>query len=415
MYLFIVIGFLILHYFIYALADFVNLRAINSQIPEEFNGYYDSDRYAKSQSYLRDNTIFDLLHSALTLSVLLACILSGLFNHLDLWVRTLSTNQIIAGLLFIGVFYFIFQIIDIPFSIYHTFVIEKKYGFNKTTPKTFFTDLLKSWMLSVIIGAGVLSIVLWFFLKAGTFAWVFCWMAVIIIEIFLVFVSPVVIMPLFNKFTPLADGELKAAIAAYAKSQNFTLKGIFTMDGSRRSAKANAFFTGFGKYRRVVLFDTLVAKHTVSELVSVLAHEVGHYKQKHIVKHIGLSILTSGLMLFILSFFINNRGLFDEFKMQEVSIYASLLFFSFLYTPIRLLFSILENIFSRRHEYSADRFAVRTYKQPQAFIEALKKLTVDNLSNLTPHPWKVFLEYSHPPVLQRIAKIRSWLNLNAPA
>jgi STE24 endopeptidase len=213
-------------------------------------------------------------------------------------------------------------------------------------------------------------------------------------------------MPLFNKYTPLEDGELKTAIEHYAKEQKFALAGVFKMDASRRSTKSNAFFTGFGKFRRIALFDTLIQKHTTDELVSVLAHEIGHYKKKHFIKGIILSVITTGIMFFILSFFINNKGLFDAFKMQNLSIYASLVFFGFLYSPINLFISIFSNIISRRHEYEADNFAITTYKKPESFITALKKLTVDNLSNLTPHPLKVFLDYSHPPVLKRIEAIR---------
>ncbi|MDD4183191.1 MAG: M48 family metallopeptidase, partial [Candidatus Omnitrophica bacterium] len=237
-------------------------------------------------------------------------------------------------------------------------------------------------------------------------AWVYCWIAVTGFQLFLLFIAPVVIMPLFNKYTPLENGELKSAIENYAKEQKFALAGVFKMDASRRSTKSNAFFTGFGKFRRIALFDTLIQKHTVDELVSVLAHEIGHYKKKHFVKGIILSVITTGIMFFILSFFINNQGLFGAFKMQSLSIYASLIFFGFLYSPINLFISIFSNIISRKHEYEADAFAITTYKKPESFIIALKKLTVDNLSNLTPHPLKVFLDYSHPPVLKRIEAIR---------
>ncbi len=406
MYFYIVVGFLLLNYFLHLVVDILNVGALDTRLPDEFKNYYDSSRYLKSQSYLKENTIFGIIHSTVILVILLLCIFLGLFNTLDIWVRSIITGQILSGLVFMGSFYFIFQIIDIPFSIYHTFVIEGKYGFNKTKPKTFIADLFKSWLLTALIGSGVLALIFWFFLKTTVFAWMFCWLAVCCFQIFLIFIAPVVIMPLFNKFTPLDPGELRSSIEEYAKSQKFKLQGVFTMDGSRRSAKSNAFFTGFGKYRRIVLFDTLITKHTIGELVSVLAHEIGHYKKKHIVKHIAVSMLTSGLMFFILSLFINNPGLFAAFKMQNLSIYASLLFFSFLYTPINMLFSIISSVISRKHEYEADYFAIMTYRHRDDFVEALKKLTVDNLSNLTPHPLKVFLEYSHPPVLKRIEAIR---------
>jgi STE24 endopeptidase len=311
-----------------------------------------------------------------------------------------------TGLVFAGLLLFAYHIISIPFSIYGTFVIEERYGFNKTRPKTFILDILKSWLIVAIIGSIVLSAVLWFFGKTGVWAWAYCWIAITLFQLFLMFIAPVTIMPLFNKFTPLGECGLKNAIENYAGSQNFKMRGVFTMDGSKRSTKSNAFFTGFGRYRRIVLFDTLIEKHTVEELVSVLAHEMGHYKKKHILKSMIISILTTGLMFYILSLFINNRQLFAAFKMEETSIYASLFFFGFLYTPIEMILSIFGNMLSRRHEYDADDYAVKTYGKPESMIEALKKLSVENLSNLTPHPIKVLLSYSHPPVLERIRAIR---------
>ena len=222
------------------------------------------------------------------------------------------------------------------------------------------------------------------------------------------FIAPVVIMPIFNKFVPLENGELKGAIEDYAKKQGFKMKGVFSMDGSKRSTKSNAFFTGFGRFRRIVLFDTLISKHTTEELVSILAHEMGHYKKKHILKSIIISILSTGLMFYILSIFMNNPALFHAFQMEHISIYASLFFFGFLYAPIEMILSIFGNMLNRRHEYEADAWAVRTYRRPQSMIAALKKLSVDNLSNLTPHPLKVFLSYSHPPVLERIRSIQGF-------
>ncbi|MCX5895293.1 MAG: M48 family metallopeptidase, partial [Proteobacteria bacterium] len=267
-------------------------------------------------------------------------------------------------------------------------------------------DILKGWLLTAVIGGAVFSIVLWFFDKTGTWAWLYCWAAVTGIQLFLTFIAPVVIMPLFNKFVPLEEGELKTAIESYARSRGFKMKGVFTMDASKRSTKSNAFFTGFGKFRRIVLFDTLIEKHTVDELVSVLAHEMGHYKKKHVIQSILISIITTGLMFFILSLFLHNKGLFAAFKMKETSIYASLLFFGFLYAPIEMMLSLVGNMLSRKNEYEADGYAVTTYGKPESMITALKKLSVDNLSNLTPHPLKVFLSYSHPPVLERIKAIR---------
>jgi len=256
-----------------------------------------------------------------------------------------------------------------------------------------------------LLGAGVFSVILWFFAWSDL-AWLYCWGAVTLIQGVVTLVAPVLIMPLFNKYEPLEDGELKDSIEAYAAEQQFQMKGLFTMDGSRRSNKSNAFFTGFGRFRRIVLYDTLINNHGVEELTAIVAHEMGHYKRRHIAKFMVVSVLTSGLMFYLLSFFIENAGLFAAFRMEQTSIYASLIFFGFLYAPIASLIGIATHAASRRYEFEADRYAVETYGQREAFITALKKLSVDNLANLTPHALKVMLYYSHPPILQRIAAIR---------
>ncbi len=406
-YLVVILAILIGNYILNLIVELLNLKALKSELPKEFEGYYDVDKYKKSQNYLRDNTQFKLTQSTILILIILGLILSGGFNFIDNLARSFSLSPIPTGLIFMGILFFFFQIIEIPFSLYHTFVIEEKYAFNRTKLKTFILDTLKSWLLTLLIGGILLSLIFWFFIKTGALAWIFCWLGVTVFEFFLIFIAPIVIMPLFNKFIPLEEGELKDAIENYAQAQNFKLKGLFKMDGSRRSAKSNAFFTGFGKYRRIVLFDTLIKKHSTDELVSILAHEVGHYKKKHILKMMAISIFTNGLMFFILSFFINNPEIFAAFSVENFSIYASLLFFGFLYTPINLILSLGMSFLSRKHEYEADNYAVTTYKKPGAFILALKKLSVDNLSNLTPHPLKVFIAYSHPPVLERIKALKA--------
>jgi STE24 endopeptidase len=375
-------------------------------LPEEYEGYYDAETYRKAQNYLKENTRFGIVADTVTTPIIIAFILVGGFNLVDQFARSFQFGPIPTGLIFAGVLLLAFQMISIPLSIYATFVIEEKYGFNRTTVRTFTLDILKSWLLAGVIGGAVFSVVLWLFDKAGDWAWAYCWVVVALFQVVLVFVAPVVILPLFNKFYPLGDGELKTAIESYAKSQDFKMKGVFKMDASKRSTKSNAFFTSFGRFRRIVLFDTLIKRHTLDELVSVLAHETGHYKKRHILKSILMSIITTGLLFFLLSLFINNEGLFSAFKMQNISIYASLFFFAFLYAPIDMVLSIFSNILSRKHEYEADAYAVSTYGKPESMISGLKKLTVDNLSNLTPHPLKVFLSYSHPPVLERIRAIR---------
>lgn len=405
-YLVFILFIIIFSFLLDAIVNYLNIKHLQTGLPEEFNNWYDAQKYAQSQNYLKENTAFDMISGTVMTVLTLAFILAGGFNFVDTLARGFGFGEIATGLVFAGILLFAMQVIHIPFSAYHTFVIEEKYGFNRTTPKTFLMDILKSWLLSAIIGGLILAVVLWFFEKAGSQAWLYCWAAVTFFQVFLMFIAPVVIMPLFNKFYPIEEGELKNRIEAFARRQGFKLKGVFTMDGSKRSSKANAFFTGFGRFRRVVLFDTLIEKQSIDELVCVLAHEIGHFKKKHIHQRLLISVASTGLMFFILSIFLKNPGLFEAFKMEHLSIYASLVFFGFLYTPIEMILSVFTNILSRKNEFDADAFAVETYGQPEAMITALKKLSVDNLSNLTPHPLMVFLSYSHPPVLQRIERIR---------
>jgi len=400
--LFIILG----NYLLNVVVETANVRYAKNNVPDEYADYYDPAKYRQSQDYLKENTRFEIIADTIITPITITFILVGGFDLVDKIARSFGFAPIPTGLVFAGILLLAFQAITIPFSAYSTFVIEEKYGFNRTTPKTFVLDILKSWLLTGVIGGIVFSVILWLFDTAGNWAWVYCWVMVVLFQIVLTFLAPVIILPLFNKFHPLEDGELKTAIEDYAKSQRLKMRGVFKMDASKRSTKSNAFFTGFGKFRRIVLFDTLIDRHTVDELVSVLAHEMGHYKKKHILKSILISVSTTGLVFFVLSLFINTEGLFSAFKMQHTSIHASLFFFAFLYAPINLVISIFRNILSRRHEYEADAYAVSTYRRPESMISALKKLTVDNLSNLTPHPLKVFLAYRHPPVLERIRAIR---------
>jgi STE24 endopeptidase len=268
-------------------------------------------------------------------------------------------------------------------------------------------DRLKGLALGAIIGGPLLAGILWFFGTAGGWAWLWAWLITSGMQVILVFVAPVLIMPWYNKFTPLAEGPLKAAIEAYARAQNFKMRGIFTIDGSRRSKKANAFFTGIGRFRRIVLFDTLLQKHTGDELVAVLAHEMGHYRLRHVAMYLAWAFLSSGVMFGLLAFFIGSSELARAFRMDRPSLYAGLVFFGFLYTPLALVLGIIANSISRRNEYAADRYAVQTCGKADAMIAALKKLSRDNLSNLTPHPFKVLLAYSHPPVLERVRALRA--------
>lgn len=405
-YLIIILVILVGEYILALITDSLNLKNLKTELPEEFKGYFDEEKYRKSQEYTREYTRFSFIESTLSILVTIAFILLGGFNYVDQFARSFGYGSIVTGLIFIGFLVLATTILGLPFAIYSTFVIEEKYGFNKTTPKTFVLDLIKSLLIGAILGGLILTAILWFFETTGDLAWLYSWFGVLAFTLVVQFLAPVVIMPLFNKFTPLEEGELKDAIYEYAQKEGFKIKGIFTMDGSKRSTKLNAFFTGLGRFRRIVFFDTLVEKLDKDEIITVLGHEMGHYKKKHIVWNILIAVLSTGLLFYILSLFINNRELFDAFKMEELSIYASILFFMFLYSPINTILSILSNMLSRKHEYTADRYAVKSTQNPDAMIRALKKLSVENLSNLTPHPIHVFINYGHPPILQRIQAIR---------
>lgn len=406
-YLSIIIFFLVAHYLLDLIAGILNVKHAINLVPSEFEGVYDDNEYRRAQDYLKTNTSFSLTVKSIMLPITIVFIMLGGFNVVDSISRNAGCGPIVTGLLFSSLLYALSFIINLPFSIYDTFVIEERFGFNKTDAKTFVTDRIKSLFLSALLGLPLLAAVLWFFENAGPRAWVYCWLALTAFQATIYFLAPVLIMPLFNKFTPLEDGPVLEAIRKYAKAQKFRMRGVFKMDGSKRSTKSNAFFTGFGRFRRIVLFDTLLEHSDTDEIIAVLAHEMGHYKKKHLIKHLIMSTLTNGLMFYILSLFINNPGVFEAFGMDNLSIYASLIFFAFLYTPIETLLGITANIISRKHEFEADEYAVKSFPNPDAMINLLKKLSVKNLSNLTPHPFKVFISYSHPPVLERIKAIRS--------
>ena len=386
-------------------ADRLNLKHLRSELPRAFEGVYDPERYRKSQQYLRVNTQFGWITSTFNLCLILVFWFAGGFPLLDKWVRTFELGPILSGLVYMGVLMLLKTALSLPFSVYATFVIEARFGFNKTTPQTYVMDLLKGLILALLLGTPLLAAILAFFQYAGPNAWWYCWIGVTLYMLVVQFVAPTWIMPLFNKFTPLEEGELKSTILSYANSIDFPLENVYQMDGSRRSTKSNAFFTGFGKHKRIVLFDTLIKQHSVNELVAVLAHEMGHYKKKHIRQSLILGILQTGLMLFLLSHFITYQGLFDAFYMSQQSIYAGMIFFAMLYAPIDFFVGILMQVLSRKNETVADQFAAETTKDPVSMVDALKKLSVHNLSNLTPHPFYVFLNYSHPPVLKRIQSL----------
>lgn len=401
-YLIFILAVIVTGFLIEAGVSLLNLRALDSSLPAEFSDVFDRERYARTQEYSRATTRFGLIRETVSTLLTLLFLLLGGFNWADIVARSFGLGNIGTGLLFTGLILLLGGLAGLPFSLYSTFVIEERFGFNRTTARTFVLDLIKTLLLAILLGAPLLAFILWFFEESGSLAWLYCWLVVVAWTVLLQFLAPTFIMPLFNTFTPLAEGELKEQITEYARSQDFRMQGIFTMDGSKRSTRLNAFFTGFGRFRRIVFFDTLVEKLAPGELVAVLAHEMGHYRLRHIFIMLAVAVAQTGIMFALLSRFINNPGLFAAFGMEHLSVYASLLFFGFLFTPVSLFLGLLVNALSRRHEYQADTYAAATTARPQDLISGLKKLSAANMANLTPHPLYVLLHASHPPVLSRI-------------
>jgi STE24 endopeptidase len=402
----IILSTLLVDYIIGLISDALNLKNMTTDLPEIFRDVYEPGPYSKSQDYTRARTHFGLVTTTFNLIMILAFWFLGGFAYLDKIVLSWNLHPVWSGIIYIGILLFTKAILTLPFSIYSTFVIEDRFGFNKTTLKVFFMDLIKGFVLSLVIGVPLLAGVLAFFQYAGSYAWLYCWLVTTLFTLILQYVAPTWIMPLFNKFRPLEASELKDSILKYARSVSFPLSEVTVMDGSKRSTKSNAFFTGFGKNKRIALFDTLIDKHSNPEMVTILAHEIGHYKKKHILQGMIISILHMGVIFFLLSIFLIQKGLFEAFFVKNISIYTGLIFFGLLYSPMELFLSLGMNVLSRKNEYIADRFAIETTKDPKSFIDALKNLSVHNLSNLQPHAFYVFLNYSHPPVLQRIKRIQ---------
>ena len=333
---------------------------------------------------------------------------AGGFNYIDELVLEFGWNDIWSGVAFIGIISIALLILNIPLSLYSTFVIEERFGFNKTTYKTYILDTIKSIVLSLVIGLPCLIAILYFFEYTGDYSWLYVWIFISITSLVISIIGPIWIMPIFNKFTPLETGELRDAIVEYAKMVDFKFNNIYVIDGSKRSAHSNAFFTGFGKTKRIALFDTLIDQLDTKEIVSVIAHEVGHSKKKHVLLGISMGIIHTGILLFALSLMLESEMLFDAFFMKNTSIYASIVFFGFLFTPIEMVVSLFMQSISRRNEHEADYWAVSTTTNEINLISGLKKLAQKNLSNLSPHPLYVTLNYSHPPLSRRIESIKEY-------
>ena len=392
-------------YLLDLISEVLNLKALDPELPEEFKDVFDREKYSKSQQYTRVTARFGFLESAFGLALFLAFWMLGGFGWLNDIVMSWSGNTVVRGLLFFGLLYIASEIISLPFELYDTFKIEARFGFNKTTPATFFGDKLKGLLLATLLGGPIIALLLWLFAAVPN-AWLWGWIAVTAFSLLMAYLAPAVILPMFNKFEPLEDGELKSEINSMAEKCEFPLTELSVMDGSKRSSKSNAFFTGFGKNKKIALYDTLVENHTVPELVAVLAHEIGHFKKKHIVQTMVLGFAQTAVLFFLLGFFVNSAPLSAAFGVAPPQIYCSFLFFAMLFKPISKVLSILMSILSRKNEFEADAYAAEVTGSSTPLVTALKKLSSDNLSNLTPHPFYVFMHYSHPPMFERLAALR---------
>ena len=384
--------------------DYLNSLMWSDKLPEKLKGICDEDEYRKTQRYQKDNNRLSFWSSSFNLGVILIMILAGGFALADNLARILSANSVIISLLFFGIIGFASDIINIPFGYYDTFVIEKKYGFNTMTIRTFITDHVKSWFIALLIGGPVLGLITWFYYKTGKNFWWYAWILITVFSVFINLFYSELIVPLFNKQSPLPAGSLRTMIETFSQRTGFRLRNIYIIDGSKRSTKANAYFSGFGPKKRIVLYDTLEKELSEEEIVAVLAHEIGHYKKKHVLLTLLFSVLTTGIMLFLLSVVVNSPSLSEALGSQNSSFHLGLIVFGILYSPLSLVIGLLTNWISRKNEFAADTFVKENFK-PEILSEALKKLSVKNLSNMLPHPAYVFFHYSHPPLLQRLEKL----------
>ena len=400
----IIIAILIANYVIDTFLDHLNARLYNTAIPDLLADVYDPEAYEKSQRYKATSYRFSVLSQAVSfVAVLLFFFLDG-FAFVDEWVRQFSDNDIVIALLFFGVIIVASSLLSLPFSYYSTFVIEQEFGFNKATKTTFFLDKIKGALLSAVVGGGLLALIILIYQKTGDNFWWYAWVVVTVFTVFMNFFYARLFVPIFNKQTPLPEGSLRDKISQYAASVGFTLSKIYVIDGSKRSTRANAYFSGFGREKRITLYDTLIDDLSEEQIVAVLAHEVGHYKRHHIIINLVISVLLTGFTLWLFSLFVNNQLLSAALNVEIPSFHIGLITFGILYTPISEATGLIMNYLSRKFEFQADDFAATTFDGPP-LIEALKALAKNNLSNLTPHPAYVVAHYSHPPLLKRFKNI----------
>lgn len=403
---YIIIGILVLNFIIEKVISALNAKHYNDELPPELHDVYDDKEYKRSQAYKKTNYRFGLLTSTFSIIITLVFFFIDGFRIVDELARSYSEHPIIIAIVFFGIIMLASDLLSTPFSYYRTFVIEEKFGFNKTTKKTFILDKVKGWLMLVILGGGILSGIIWFYQTTGSNFWLYAWGLISIFSIFMNMFYSRLIVPFFNKQTPLEDGSLRNKIASYAEGVGFKLNKIFVIDGSKRSTKANAYFSGFGSEKRVTLYDTLINDLEEEEIVAVLAHEVGHYKKRHIIFNLITSILLTGFTLYLLSLFISEPIMSQALGVDQPSFHIGLIAFGILYSPLSEITGLIMNLLSRKFEYQADNYAKNTFK-PEPLINSLKKLSKNSLSNLTPHPAFVFMHYSHPTLLQRIKNLRA--------
>lgn len=398
---YIIISICLLEYAYDVLIYKLNRKASKNPIPEELLGLYDADAYARQQEYGRMRSRLGLIDSTVGTVVLLSLFATGCFGIFDGWVSAGFEGAVLQALAFFGIIFLLSWLPEQPFGIYSTFKIEAKFGFNRTTPKTYLLDIVKELLLSVIMGGGILSLLVWLYGLMPDIFWIVAWGAMTIIMLFMQYIYSDVIVPLFNKQTPLEEGELRSAIQQFADKVGFKLKDIYVIDGSKRSSHANAYFTGYGARKRIVLYDTLMEQLTTEEIVGVLAHEIGHYKHGHIWRGIISSLLTNLVMFLMLGWVLDSVEIAQAAGADRASFHVNIMVFSLLYTPLSVVLGIVDAFISRRHEWQADEFA-RLHGVGTHVASALKKMSAKSLSNLTPHPWVVKLKYSHPTLLERV-------------
>lgn len=402
----LIVVFILAGFFLDRILSWLNVKNWRPEIPKEMQDFYEEEKYLQARAYEKTGNNFSLISSSFSLLLILLMLFLNGFAYVDNLVRQWTENTYALPLIYFGLLFMASDLLSLPFSLYHTFVIEEKFGFNKTTARVFMFDKLKGYLIAVILGGGILSVFIWIYQSLGDVFWIVAWLFISSFSVLMVMFYASLIVPLFNKLTPLEEGELRSAIEAYCKKVGFKLSNLYVIDGSKRSSKSNAYFSGLGPRKKIVLFDTLIEKQGTDEIVAVLAHEIGHYKLKHTLTGLVLSILQTGIMLYLLSLIIDNPLLAGTLSVEKMSFHIGLITFSLLYSPVSTITGIIMNVVSRRNEFQADAFAADTGNGLQ-LITALKKLSVDNLGNLHPHPAYVFVHHSHPPILQRISALKN--------